>query len=858
MMQMYKEAILQQTTEADIFRHYVPGFEGKTASFTSPLTPDEKHPSLSIYQHQDGKGWRFSGKNTGHEGDVFELVASLKNLDSKSQFLTVCEAIAQDMNLTLPEATSATREKIWQVTTFPEFTPDFVAYWQQWGVTPEILKQYGVKQAETCNYNGKIYTHQGRKASLFTGSEGRRKIKVPSTPEKPKSDTYKEPAGPAYIFGLEQVPEGTETLILCEGEKDVLALAAAGFAAVTVGSATDKITAAHLERIKADASRVFICYDRDAAGETGSARMAKETGFIRVLLPDMEAGKDVADYFAAGHTAADFSALLESVANEAGEKKNSGDLGTVKNQDDKTQEGSEKGGTPAVAVESEFVKYALGNTRPTAAEVRDLYKPLTDKDGNIKGIEVNPNRFYERLKSFGFTRFDLPDDTPIIVHVKDNIVTQVRPTQVEDVFFAWLNRAPETIEGYAREDVYNKFLKGNDSYFSEKKLNRLGLRPLAFKTDTRTETFFYFRNGFVRATKDNYRLHPYSELNGQIWRDQIRDFDFTEQFMTPPQEAGIFARFLYNVCKHTNQSEAKRKERFDQLLIVAGYMMHHYFDGVRVMPILTDSSLSAGDNGGSGKTLFLKALAQMKPTDLIDGKSFKPRDDKHVFQTVRQQHQIVGLNDVPRGFEVEPIYTAITEGIKVEPKGKPPYFINAKMIVTSNAAVIPKGGSDRRRILDFEFSDHYNEGHTPQNDFPEKHFFAPDEKLFSAQDWTDFFNLMCYAASLYHMAGLPKVETINLDRRRLEQETNADFINWMNDRIGQGKIKMSEWINKATMHNDFLSAYPDYEGTRFLGKQRHFTDCIRKYKAHSPTLKNHNEEQEKRSDKDQFIKFLPA
>lgn len=859
-MQNYKEYILNQRTEADIFRHYVPGFEGKPGSFINPLKPDEKHASVSLYQHEDGKGWRFKAHNTGHQGDAFQLVADLKNIDSKARFTAVCEAIAQDMNLTLPEPTQAAKNIIWEPTTYPDFKPDFVAYWAQWDVTPKILKRYGVQQAETCNHNGKTYHHHGRKASLFTGN-GRRKIKVPGTPEKPKSDTYKEPTGPAYLFGLDQVPVGAETLILCEGEKDVLALAAKDFFAVTVGSAREKVTPGQVAQIKAAASRVFVCYDRDTAGESGSARIAQETGFVRILLPDMENGKDISDYFAAGHTAAEFLALMESAENRAGEKKKSGlpspvDHGpadgrpaqgeTRKNtgenaQDDKTPEGSAKGAA-------------------TADQVAQLYEILTDRTGKPAGIKPKANKLLELLQRWGYARYDTAT-APQLIHRKDNVIRPVSGIEIADAFFSWLKTAPAQIGDFPLEKILNKFLDGQDTYFSEKRLYRLEAAPVEFCRDSRKETFFYFENGFVKCTEKTWSLHPFNELEGCIWESQIIGRKREGNHVTPgrkvnllappaePYRQGIVAQFLYNVCGQDGK-------RFLEFATLLGYSLHHYFEGNLFAVLLTDSSLENGDNGRTGKSLIAKLLAVMKPTANIDAKGFRA-ENKFMFQEVPRNAQIVVLNDLPKRFDLEPLFNAITEGITVEKKNQEPFTIPAKLLLTTNSPIRVEGASARARIREAELSDHYSDRHTVADDFPGKYFLSQNEEQFSAQDWDEYFNLMFYCCNSYLQFGVLEPEQINLNRRKLIAQTPEGFPDWMEYQIEQGKIKNGDWKNPNDLHNEFLEACPENRQSRKWSMPKFFRQALIDFKNLSEHFTPHDKDNhEKKNNGVRPILFL--
>ena len=420
-MQIYtKKAILERATEEDIISHYVPGFRGKKGRYLNPLTPDEKDPSLSIFPHEGGNGWRLKPHNTGEAaGDVFQLVGDLKKLNSKKEFTAIIEAIAADMNLDLskpavafkrvpaasnakPETKTPAGKNLFEIEPLPEFTEDFLAYWIQWSVTPETLKTYRVQQViSNKTKDGKTITYTGRKAALFMAN-GWEKIIVPSRTPEGKKEVYQNTSPAPYLFGLDQARDNAaDTLILCEGEKDVLVLAQNGFAAVTLARASDRLKPEQTEAIKTAAGirPIYIIYDNDEAGRKGSAANAALSGFQAVTLP--EAYNDVAEFFASGHTAEELRAILI--------------------QDDKK---------PAEEKKPE------GSAKETpAADIAQLYEVQKDREGNSTGISLKDNKVLERIKSFGFGRYDSAEGIKFI-HKSDNVIRLVTSVEIADTFLS--------------------------------------------------------------------------------------------------------------------------------------------------------------------------------------------------------------------------------------------------------------------------------------------------------------------------------------------------------------------------------------------------------------------------------------
>jgi DNA primase len=118
----------------------------------------------------------------------------------------------------------------------------------------------------------------------------------------------------AELYGWERVLAKPDQIIICEGEFDRLVLEGQGFAAMTstAGAATFRPEWAEAFR---EIPKVYLCFDNDAAGRTGTQRVARLIPRARLVrLPeDVGEGGDVTDFFVRlGKSRDDFMGLLES------------------------------------------------------------------------------------------------------------------------------------------------------------------------------------------------------------------------------------------------------------------------------------------------------------------------------------------------------------------------------------------------------------------------------------------------------------------------------------------------------------------------------------------------------------------
>jgi len=115
------------------------------------------------------------------------------------------------------------------------------------------------------------------------------------------------------LYGWEQVKRKPSPLIICEGEFDRLVLEANGFCAVTSTGGAGAFRFEWAKEFEAIAE-VYVCFDRDEAGENGALRVARMIPHSKIIeLPEgVGKGGDVTDFFVRlRKTRGDFLRLLE-------------------------------------------------------------------------------------------------------------------------------------------------------------------------------------------------------------------------------------------------------------------------------------------------------------------------------------------------------------------------------------------------------------------------------------------------------------------------------------------------------------------------------------------------------------------
>lgn len=329
---MTKIQLSEQVSSEEIYQKFLPAFAGKNKKYKSPFVENDKVPSLHIYE-QNGK-LLYKSHNSGHQGDALQFVADLNQLNCKTELPKVIEIIAQAFSLngfagakkvaqkTVATAGDKNSSKNVSISYEKTYTAQFLAYFNQFGITQAILEKYEVKQVKFHHFissKGKVCKFDYRALKQIVVSyivNGKIKIYIPFIQGlQKKSFGFKEQSS-EDIFGRMQLKK-CKSIFLVAGEKDCLTAICNGISAVSFQSENVMPTAAQVEDLKKFSSNFYVCYDNDVAGKNASEKICAAYGFTNISLPD--GFKDITDYFVSNNKS-DFAALVK----KANEKKITG------------------------------------------------------------------------------------------------------------------------------------------------------------------------------------------------------------------------------------------------------------------------------------------------------------------------------------------------------------------------------------------------------------------------------------------------------------------------------------------------------------------------------------------------------
>ncbi len=412
-----------------------------------------------------------------------------------------------------------------------------------------------------------------------------------------------------------------------------------------------------------------------------------------------------------------------------------------------------------------------------------------------KGVVKIVHFFFKSfLEEHGFYKFNpQASKNYVFVRVTNNLIDHTSEKEIKDFILDYLLDLDDV-------SVYNYFAE-NTRYFREEFLTLLSSIDVYFIEDNKDTAYLYYKNSAVKVTKKELISIDYLDLGGYVWKDHVIDRGYIKCETTNCD----FRKFINNIC-------GNNESRIQSMQSTLGYLLHGW-KNLSYSPavILNDEVISDNPEGGTGKGLFMNALAQMKKLVVIDGKSFN-FEKSFAYQLVSADTQILCFDDVKKYFDFERLFSVVTEGLTLEKKNKDaikiPFSKSPKVSITTNYAIKGKGSSFERRKWELELSRYYTRDRTPLKEFGKLMFGEWND-----EEWCQFDNFMIECLQLYLDKGLIKSEFVNLKIRQLAAETCHEFIEWCGlvDGVQENeKLKVNKRSYKHDLYMDFIEDNPDF------------------------------------------------
>lgn len=296
-----KELLLEHNNEETYMAYYL-GIPIKKGLFVSPLRVDHK-PTCSFYR---GRQLYFKDFATG-ECLSFENVVMKKY---GCNYYEALKIIATDFGIidgskpkVIPIQPIFKKEKktIIQIEA-KSFTKEELEWWEQFGITKNILTKYRVYSCKTVFLNGRIESIYDSKCPsygyYFGNEEGRELWKI-YYPYR-KNFRFIGNIKTTTIQGYNQLPKKSKLLVITKSLKDCMVLYNLGIAAIAPQSETQFIEDNVLEVLKKRFKHIVLLFDNDQTGLEFTNKIKRKYKWITpMIIPLKYKAKDISDFYKA-------------------------------------------------------------------------------------------------------------------------------------------------------------------------------------------------------------------------------------------------------------------------------------------------------------------------------------------------------------------------------------------------------------------------------------------------------------------------------------------------------------------------------------------------------------------------------
>lgn len=292
--------LLNRVSEIDILTRYF-NIKKLPCVINSPLRED-KRPSFSIYI-KDNKV-RYLDFSTGEKGNLWNLLGELWHTDFYNTLVTVYK------DFSLNNRTLFLQPKVKPKTTIVSYSETVIKcrvrewreydleYWRSFGIDKKWLEYaeiYPISHKIIIKDNKKYTFRADKYAYAYVEhKEGNTTLKIYQPFSKRWKWTNKHDRSVISLWT--KVPYRGNKICICSSLKDALCLwANTNIPSIAIQGEGYSMSDTAINELKKRYNKVYILLDNDEVGLKDGERLAKETGFINIVLPQFNGGKDISD-----------------------------------------------------------------------------------------------------------------------------------------------------------------------------------------------------------------------------------------------------------------------------------------------------------------------------------------------------------------------------------------------------------------------------------------------------------------------------------------------------------------------------------------------------------------------------------
>lgn len=644
-------------------------------------------------------------------------------------------------------------------------------------------------------------------------------------------------------------------IIICSGGSDALNVAALGYQVVWFNSETIQKADVPFEKLSGWAYKVVNLPDIDNPGRAAALDMAfywidMHTAWLPAELRSMKSGKkddegkpkyckDVKDYLAR-YTPKSFAEVIREAKPFkfwTATVKYDGDMPVMENGEVVYKY------TPKPNILLNFLYHNGFGILPNKAGDKFEYVRI---DGNIvKKIEDTTE-----IKTFV--------DDFIRQHSKDGNLHDafLRSKDISDSIFSRLPKVSIDFKDFDKDYQYMFFQNEVWVIYPDRieKMNPKSAKKFVWEKEVIRPSYWCEEEGkrkhvevdllpdFFTISKDgedhdilinehNCLFFSYLINTSRIhWRTELED-NLDASGMTKEQKKEYREKHKFSIDGPLLSADEIKQQKTNLIvkILTIGYMMHRYKreSNSKVVwsmdYVMRDISKSSG---GTGKSLTPSGLKRVLPTEYLNGRDKTVLDNKHVFENVSENTDMLWLDDAGRETNFDFFFGVVTGPMKKNPKGTKSEMIDfedsPKIWITSNFPPM-KGDEDStmRRIWFSAYSDfyHYNKSgeyrgeHKPEDDLGKQLFLD-----FGRDDWNRYLNFLAQCCKAYIQFGIVESNDHTLMVNTYRNMIGQQFLDWANVYFNKEDQTLDYFLHKIQLHETYKNEIGDISANGFKNK----------------------------------------
>lgn len=297
--------IVSKISESEILYHYL-GVTEIPCVINSPLRED-RNPSFGLYS-LDGEHVFYRDFSTKDTGGTFTLFSRLWGINFQEVLNRIYKELIQNNYTTHTivgkQAQVRSIKNLDNDTTLDVKVRDWkdydLEYWGSYGITLEWLQWaevYPISHKFVTKFC-RTYTFPADKYAYVyvEHKEGRTTLKV-YQPFNKNGFKWSNKHDRSVVSLWTKIPEYGSKVVICSSLKDALTLSAnTNIPALAIQGEGYVMSDTAINELKRRFTKQYIILDNDKAGIDDAAKLSASTGFINLVIPPFDGGKDLSDF----------------------------------------------------------------------------------------------------------------------------------------------------------------------------------------------------------------------------------------------------------------------------------------------------------------------------------------------------------------------------------------------------------------------------------------------------------------------------------------------------------------------------------------------------------------------------------